>query len=93
MMFTTLARQGTRGMLWSYGNDNQTSLAFTDNLAVTVTASQASLHGMTQPLDGGCRTQQGEGGDEQPEFLPMFPWYSGESMHHQFIITSWHCKV
>ena len=24
------------------------------------------------------RTQQGESGEEQPEFLPMFPWYSGK---------------
>ncbi|DBB07470.1 TPA: hypothetical protein ACH3X3_008941 [Trebouxia sp. C0006] len=28
---------------------------------------------------GDQRTQQGEGGEEQPEFLPMFPWYSGTS--------------
>lgn len=28
---------------------------------------------------GECRTQQGESGEEQPEFLPMFPWYSGTS--------------
>ena len=27
-----------------------------------------------------CRTQQGEGGEEQPEFLPMFPWYSGKPL-------------
>ncbi|KAL3147784.1 hypothetical protein ABBQ32_002515 [Trebouxia sp. C0010 RCD-2024] len=28
---------------------------------------------------GDQRTQAGEDGEEQPEFLPMFPWYSGTS--------------
>lgn len=42
---------------------------------------------MTQHLDCACRTQQGEAGDEQPEFLPMFPWYSGESPANHDILA------
>lgn len=32
-------------------------------------------------MSGKCRTQAGEDGEEQPEFLPMFPWYSGKSAY------------
>jgi len=35
-----------------------------------------------QHLCCSCRTQQGEGGEEQPEFLPMFPWYSGKLLQN-----------
>jgi hypothetical protein len=26
-----------------------------------------------------CREEEGASSDEQPDFLPMFPWYSGTS--------------
>lgn len=32
----------------------------------------------TMTRSGMCRTQAGEDGEEQPDFLPMFPWYSGK---------------
>ena len=72
-MHTTLARRGTRGDLHP---SVTAALGCPNVLHPALRTHWLILQWVACSL---CRTQQGEEGEEQPEFLPMFPWYSGTS--------------
>lgn len=96
MMQATSARQETRGRA-----------TLPKLMSPSTAASTACIHmfGHKKHLSHGivntvvftnCRTQQGDNGEEQPEFLPMFPWYSGKFgkfLSLNFIPTRYPCIV